>query len=71
MSAVISRSGRARVTRAGERVLAIAYFSWALRRQLQTNFKEKFVSARRRNQHAERVRYPEISLQRFNALTNP
>ncbi|PYK43170.1 MAG: hypothetical protein DME46_08270 [Verrucomicrobia bacterium] len=41
--------GSARVSRAGDRVLAIADFSG------------KIVSARHQNQHARRVRYPEIS----------
>ena len=39
--------GSARVSRAGDGVLAIA------------NFLEKIVSARHRNQHAGRARYPE------------
>ena len=42
--------GSARVPHAGDGVLAIA------------NFSEKIVSARRRNQHARRVRYPELIL---------
>jgi hypothetical protein len=41
--------GSARVSGAGDGVLAIA------------NFSEEIVSARRRNQHARRARYPKIS----------
>jgi hypothetical protein len=44
------RLGSARVSRVGDGVLAIA------------DFPEKIVSARRRNQHARRVRYPAIIL---------
>jgi hypothetical protein len=45
--------GSARVSRVGDGVRAIADF--CLRVELQ----EKIVAARRRNQHARRVRYPE------------
>jgi hypothetical protein len=50
--------GSARVSRVGERVPAIADFFGALFLVVQNEIQEKFVSARRRNQHARRVRYP-------------
>src|SRR4030095_4421334 len=46
----------ARVSRAGERVLAIANFHCSF--PPSTKFKGKTVSARRLNQHARRARYP-------------
>jgi hypothetical protein len=54
--------GSAGVSRAGERVLAIANFSCGFSSSLVIEFQDKIVSARRRNQHARRVRYSEISL---------
>ena len=51
--------GRARVPPAGERVLAIANFASASIRSTSSSRQEKSVSARRRNQHARRVRYLE------------
>jgi hypothetical protein len=53
--------GSARVPRAGERVLAIEDFSRNLPRLAARKFPGKFVAAGRRNQHAERVCYPETS----------
>jgi hypothetical protein len=47
MTGCIQRLGSARVSRAGDGVLAIAKFS------------DKIVSARPRNQHVRRVRYPD------------
>jgi hypothetical protein len=47
----------ARVSRAGERVLADG-LPWFLFTPGDHETKEKFVSARRRNQHARDVRYP-------------
>jgi hypothetical protein len=51
--------GSARVSRAGERVLAIANFRLARQYPARKTSKEEFVSARRINQHARRVRYPD------------
>ena len=55
--------GSARVSRAGDGVLAIADFSWAFDAQLvwhetTLQIQRKFVAARRRNQHARRLRSP-------------
>ena len=50
--------GSARVSRVGDRVLAIADFSI------------KTVSARRRNQHARRMRYPEQERTLDHSATN-
>jgi hypothetical protein len=56
------RLGSARVSRAGDGVLAIANFSIRVfgRATARKHFgrSEKFVAARRRNQHARRMRYP-------------
>jgi len=57
------RLGSARVSRAGDEVLAIANFSemsgWGTERtKIIFRAKEKSVAAERRNQHARRVRYP-------------
>jgi hypothetical protein len=71
--------GSARVSRAGERVLAIANFSSDAFMFTPARSK-KIVSARRRrngceataelsNQHARRVRYPE-SRSRFNGIVS-
>src|SRR5206468_1095967 len=51
--------GSPRVPRAGERVLAIANFLYGSLSATAITSQEKFVSARRRNQHARRVRSPE------------
>jgi hypothetical protein len=48
--------GSARVSRAGDGVLAIANFSYVFD-QASHEAPRKFVSARRRNQHARRMRY--------------
>ena len=61
------RSGSARVSRAGDGVLAVANFSSASRQgssRSETEFcaEEKSVAARRRNQHARRVRSPDKDL---------
>ncbi len=55
--------GSARVSRAWRWCPAIANFSYALHSrdvpiEMTLQIKEKFVAARRRNQHARRVRYP-------------
>jgi hypothetical protein len=50
--------GSARVTRAGDGVLAIADFPFHVPSAGTSLSTEKIVSARRRNQHARRVRYP-------------
>ena len=51
--------GNARVPRAGDSVLATADFSWRKSHAEYTLLTEqKIVSARRRNQHAGRARYP-------------
>ena len=52
------RLGSARVSRAGDGVLAIANFFDVLAERT-VRLKEKSVAAGRRNQHARRVRYPE------------
>jgi hypothetical protein len=59
--------GSACVSHAGERVLVIANFldGWDLLDSCEVE--RKFVSARRRNQHAGRVRYPERGV-RFSIL---
>ncbi|PYJ68991.1 MAG: hypothetical protein DME76_10520 [Verrucomicrobia bacterium] len=50
--------GSARVSRAGDRVLAITDFLYA-RHFLEDRARwRKIISASRRNQHARRVRYP-------------
>ena len=54
--------GSARVSRVGDGVLAVADFfkAWSRGRvqpKLEFQAREKFVAARRRNQHARRVRY--------------
>jgi hypothetical protein len=56
------RLASARLWRAGERLQTFADFS--LERLLSTrpNRRGKFVAAERRNQHAERVRSPESSI---------
>jgi len=54
----ISLLGSARVSRAGDDVLAIADFSSVFHTHYPIDLLQKFVSARRRNQHARRVRYP-------------
>jgi hypothetical protein len=52
--------------RAGERVLAIANFSRGFRVAAGVKLQGKLVSARRRNHHVRRVRYPEVSrLERY------
>ena len=53
--------GSARVSRAGERVLAIANFPSNLLRLATTKLSGKSIAARRRNQHAGHVRYAETS----------
>ena len=50
--------GGARVSRAGDDVLAIADFRSVFQTHYPIYVLQKFVSARRRNQHARRVRYP-------------
>jgi len=55
--------GSARVSRAGDGVLAIANFSYVFD-QPSHEAPRKFVSARRRNQHAGRMRYPIIGSER-------
>jgi hypothetical protein len=55
----INSLSSARVSRAGERVLAIANFFYAANSFLRFTFKENTVLARRQNQHARRVRHPE------------
>jgi len=50
--------GSARVPGAGERVLAIADFALNFPLRTVANLQKKFVAARRRNQHAGRMRYP-------------
>ena len=50
--------GSARVSRAGDDVLAIADFSCACQARYAILAQPKIVSARRRNQHAGRMRYP-------------
>src|SRR5205823_3161684 len=69
--AAISDLGSARVSRAGERSLAIANFlSFSHSRRSESQ--EKIIWARRRNQHARRVRYAEFSLRstRWRDCTN-
>jgi hypothetical protein len=56
--------GSARVSRAGDGLRAVANFLIASRLEIAHSnlgfrMKEKSVAARRRNQHARRVRYPE------------
>jgi len=48
----------------GERVLAIANFPWGSFPVADDEIKGKIISARRRNQRARRVRYPERRLAR-------
>src|SRR6478672_1625836 len=58
--APVQKMGSACVPRTGERVLAIANCSLAFRKQrLRPRPEKEIVSARRRNQHARRMRYPE------------
>ena len=52
--------GSARVSRAGERVLATANLCFDLHSFLTGDIGEKIVSAERRNQHAGCVRSPEL-----------
>jgi len=59
MYAANSGLGSARVSRGGERVLAIANFSWDSILLTEAEQKRKIVSARRRNQQARHVRSPE------------
>jgi hypothetical protein len=54
--------GSAGVSRVGERVLAIANFLRICPSPLASEIKRKIVSARRQNQHARRVRYPDQSV---------
>ena len=56
--------GSARVSRAGERVLAIASFHCEFSSPCVNEIRGKHVSAGRRNQHARRVRYPDRSCSR-------
>jgi hypothetical protein len=51
--------GGARVSPAGERVRAIANFTSDMPLSVKMNLLEKFLAARRRNQHERCVRYPE------------
>ncbi len=71
---MISGSGSARVTRAGERVLAIAYFSWALSSPAanESQRKVRFGATPKpaRATHALPGAFAP-TLQRFNGLTNP
>ena len=56
---VANALGSARVSRAGDRVLTIADFSWTKSHaQCAILTQQEIVSARRQNQHARRVRYP-------------
>jgi hypothetical protein len=50
--------GSTRVARVGDGVLAIADFSYRRRLASALRLQQKIVSARRRNQHAVRVRSP-------------
>jgi hypothetical protein len=59
MTAADSGLGSARVSRIGERVLPIANSSLDSITLLKPEQKRKTVSARRRNQHARRARFPE------------
>src|SRR4051812_20658347 len=54
--------GSARVSRAADCVSRSRTFFVEFSPPRVTKFQEKIVSARRRNQHARRVRSPEISL---------
>src|SRR5438876_5884193 len=65
--------GSARVSRAGDGVLAIANFLFTRKTSRRRKLSEKIVSARRRNQHARRVRYPDRLLARRhpNSLKTP
>jgi len=58
LDAQIGSVGSARVSRAGERVLAVVNFSWRVSYRPDPA-KGKIISARRRNQHARRMRYPD------------
>ena|SRR5436190_8014210 len=51
--------GSARVARAGKRVPAIANFPYVFSSLAVNEGEEKFLLARRQNQHAGRVRYPD------------
>jgi hypothetical protein len=51
--------GSARVSRVGDGVLAIANFSGVCHYFGRASAREKIVLARRQNQHARRVRYPD------------
>jgi hypothetical protein len=57
--------GSARVSRVGERVFAIANFLMSSYHWSNEDWKGKVVSARRRNQHARRVRYSGLCLRGF------
>jgi hypothetical protein len=59
MRCASGRLGSARVSHVGERVLAIADFPRDFQTSLASRTEPKPVSARRRNQHARRVRYPD------------
>ena len=64
------RLGNARVSRGGDGVFAIADFLCNSSFRAADASYEKLVSARRRNQHARRVRYPEVQRERvFNKDT--
>jgi hypothetical protein len=54
----ISLLGSARFSCPGHDVLAIADFSSVFHTHYPIYLLQKFVSTRRRNQHARRVRYP-------------
>jgi hypothetical protein len=73
MSAAISGSGNARVTRAGERVLAITDFSWELSSSAANEFQRKVRFGATPKPARETRALPGSfapTLQRFNALTN-
>src|SRR4029077_273745 len=56
----VSLLGSARVSRAGEPVSGPRTFRTACKSSPRSESKEKYVSARRRNQHARPVRSPEF-----------
>ena len=60
--------GSTRVSRVGDRALAIANFSCDFVSSQSNEIQRKPVSARRRNQHARRVRYPEPTHFPFRSL---
>ena len=61
--------GSARVSRAGERVLAVANFSKTERHSRVVPDRKKFVAVEHRDQHSRRARYPESVGRAFSFRT--